>query len=80
MLGLIPFFNTNIFMVQGSCCGSVSKANTSDTRGPRFESSHRQIAYYLHTVNCIEKTNINEKEAGNGTLINCGTNQDWSKE
>ena len=26
----------------GSGCGSVGRAVASDTRGPRFESSHRQ--------------------------------------
>ena len=30
---------------QGSGCGSVGRAVPSDTRGPRFESSHRQILY-----------------------------------
>ena len=36
-----------------------------DTRGPRFESSHRQaLKCYLVTVSCIEETKINEKEAG----------------
>ena len=29
-------------MPLGSGCGSVGRAVTSDTRGPRFESSHRQ--------------------------------------
>ena len=27
---------------EGSGCGSVGRAVASDTRGPRFESSHRQ--------------------------------------
>ena len=36
-----------------------------DTRGLRFESSHRQaLKCYLVTVSCIEETKINEKEAG----------------
>ena len=30
---------------QGSGCGSVSRAVASDTRGPRFESSHWQYLY-----------------------------------
>ena len=31
----------------GSGCGSVGRAVTSDSRGPRFESSHRQKLYFL---------------------------------
>ena len=45
----------------GSGCGSVGRAVASDTRGPQFESSHRQNKIYiehLFTVNCIEKTKI----------------------
>ena len=30
---------------EGSGCGSVGRAVASDTRGPRFESSHRQKIY-----------------------------------
>ena len=33
----------------------------SDTRGPRFESSHRYTLYYLYTINCIEKTTTKKK-------------------
>ena len=51
----------------GSCCGSVVKAVASGTRGTRFESSHRQILYLL-SVNCVERTKVNGKEAGNDTL------------
>ena len=43
---------------QGSGCGSVGRVVTSDTRGPRFESSHRQKFIYnehLFTVNCVLK-------------------------
>ena len=29
-------------LTQGSGCGAVGRAVASDTRGPRFESSHRQ--------------------------------------
>ena len=56
---------------KGSSCGSVGRAVASDSRGPRFESSHRQNIYieHLFTVNCIEKTKITEKEAGIGPLF-----------
>ena len=30
----------------GSGCGSVGRAVASDTRGPQFESSHRQKCIY----------------------------------
>ena len=49
----------------GSDCGSVGWAVASETRGPWFESSHHQNLCWLFTVNCIEKTIIKEKEAGN---------------
>ena len=43
----------------GSGCGSVGRAVASNTRGPRFESSHRQKFIYtlniLFTVNCVLK-------------------------
>ena len=42
----------------GSGCGSVGRAVASDSRGPRFESSHRQKFIYielLFTVNCVLK-------------------------
>ena len=41
-------------IILGSGCDSVGRAVASDTRGLQFESSHRQILYYLYTVNCIE--------------------------
>ena len=55
----------------GSGCSLVGRAVASDSRGPRFESSHRQNIYieHLFTVNCIEKTKITEKEAGIGPLF-----------
>ena len=67
--------NNNIFVgiallnkqmkILGSCCGSVGRAVVSDTRCPRFDSSHRQNLYqtfvFLFTVYFIEKTKINKK-------------------
>ena len=51
--------------ILGSGCGSVGRAVVSDTRCPRFDSSHRQNLYqtfvYLFTIYCIEKTKINKK-------------------
>ena len=51
----------------GQWCGTVGRAVASNTRGPRFESSHRQILDKL-SVNCIEKTK-KWKEAGNGPFL-----------
>ena len=49
-----------------SGCGSVGLAGASDTRGPRFVSSHRKILYYLHPINWKDENE--EKEAENDTL------------
>ena len=58
----------------GSGCGSVGRAVSSDTRGPWFESSHRQKCIYiehLFTVNCVfEKTKIKKKRPGMAHLKN----------
>ena len=41
------------------CSGSVGRAVTSNTRGPRFQSSHRKfLEEHLFTLNSIEKTKI----------------------
>ena len=49
----------------GSGCGSVGRAVDSDTRDPRFDSSHRQnFIEHLFIINCIEKTKINKKRPG----------------
>ena len=49
---------------QGSGCGAVDRAVASNTRGLRFDSSHRQNVYVLSTV--LKKTKIKKKDAGNG--------------
>ena len=51
--------------LQGSGCGSVGRAVAFDTRGPRFDSSHRQnFIEHLFIINCIEKMKINKKRPG----------------
>ena len=46
----------------GSGCGAVGRAVAFKTRGPRFDSSHRQnFIEHLFIINCIEKTKINKK-------------------
>ena len=40
----------------------------SDTRNPRFESSHRQLLINIFTVYSLYKDENKEKEAGNGLL------------
>ena len=53
------------YQTKGSGCGSVGRAVASYTRGPRFESSHRQkFIEHLFTVNCIEKTKMKKKRPG----------------
>ena len=56
----------NFCLLQSSChgrsgCGSVGRAVAFNTRGPRFDSSHRQIYVEHLFVYCIEKTKINKK-------------------
>ena len=49
----------------GSGCGSIGRAVASNTRGPRFESRHRQIfVEHLFTVNCIVLKNKNKRKRG----------------
>ena len=55
------------FAISGSGCSSVGRAFASNTRGPRFESSHRQLIlnqYFLLTI--CRKDKNKEKEAPNG--------------
>ena len=59
---------TNIFLL-GSGCGSVGKAVVSDTRGPRFESSHRRTFYWTLLIQLCRKDENKEKEAGNAPFF-----------
>ena len=59
-MGIFPFFDWWLFSPStnykaiGQWCGSVGRAVASNTRGPRFESRHRQIFIeHLFTVNYI---------------------------
>ena len=57
--------------IKGQCCGAVGKAVASDTRDPQIESRHRQQFIYSNLNVCqlhlnLEKTKLNEKEAGKG--------------
>ena len=55
----------------GSDRGSVCRAVASDTRDPRFDSSHWQdFIMNIFTVNCCGETKIKRKEPGNGPLKN----------
>ena len=59
---------TNTFL--GSGCGAVGRAVAYDTRGPRFESSHRQLLlniYLLLTV--CRKDENKEKRPGMAHLL-----------
>ena len=53
----------------GSGCGSVGRAVVSNTKGPRFKSSHQKKIFTLNicllsTVFCKDENK--EKEAGDG--------------
>ena len=52
-----------------SGCGSVGRAVTSDTRGPRFESSRSQNFYIECILSTALKRRNKEKDAGNGPFL-----------
>ena len=58
---------------QGSGCGSVGRAVAPDTKGTRFESSHRQKFIYVLNIYLLStvywKDKNKEKEAGNGPFL-----------
>ena len=47
--------------ILGSGCGTVGRAVASDTRDPKFESSHLQ---FLCSLKCIEQMKIKKKRQG----------------
>ena len=54
----------------GSCCGAVGRAVASNTRGPGFESSHRQLLLNIYLLLAVCRKDENkEKEAGNGPFL-----------
>ena len=57
----------------GSGCGSVGRAVASNTRGPRFESSHRQKFIYTLNISLLStvyrKDENKGKKAGNGPFF-----------
>ena len=63
---------------QGSGCGSVGRAVAPDTKGTRFESSHRQKFIYVLNIYLLStvywKDKNKEKEAGNGPFFLKKTN------
>ena len=40
------YLPNNNYSHEGSGCGSVGRAVTSETRDPRFKSNHHQILFY----------------------------------
>ena len=61
--------------VKGRGYGAVGRVVASDTRGPRIESSHRQLLLNIYLLFnyllflFVEKTQNKEKEAGNGPFF-----------
>ena len=72
-----------IFMVvkisqKGSGCGSVGRVVASDTRGPQFESSHRQNLLNICLLSTVYwKDKNKEKEAGNGPFFKNISLHNW---
>ena len=56
------FFETSAIVTQVSGCGSVGRAVA-------FESSNWRNFIRIFTINCIEKTKMKKKEAGNCTFL-----------
>ena len=75
---------------EGSGCGSVGRAVASDTRGPRFESSHRQNIYIEHISISIlvfcqlhwkdEKRHREKDTQGEGDILDKGYNRQRQRE
>ena len=51
----------------GSGSGSVGSAVASETTGPWFESSHRQV--FIQNISLLSTVKKLEKDAGNGPLL-----------
>ena len=54
----------------GSGCGAVGRAVASVTRGPGFESSHRQLLLNIYLLLTVYiKDENKEEDAGNGPFF-----------
>ena len=51
----VKMHQANYLKEKGSGCGSVGRADASDTRGPRFKSSHQQKNIYILKI-CLLST------------------------
>ena len=61
----IEYVDVTLWWRLVSGCGAVGRAVAFKTRGPWFDSSHRQnFIEHLFIINCIEKTKINKKRPG----------------
>ena len=59
------FFRTHkLRPTRGSGCGSVGRAVASETRGPRFESSHRQKIYNICLLSTVYWKDENKEKGG----------------
>ena len=58
-----------IYLVLGSGFGSVGRAIASNSKGPRFESSHQQKFILNIFCQLYWKDENKEKEAGNGPFL-----------
>ena len=66
----LPGFESHprqIFLFKtGSGCGAVGRVVASNTRGPGFESSHRQLLLNIYLLLTVCRKDENKKEAANG--------------
>ena len=60
-------FNIKSPLHGGSGCGTIDKAVDSDTKGPGFESNHRQLLLNNYLL-FLEKTKIKKKIVGMDNL------------
>ena len=66
---------TSKYKSWGSGCGAVGRGVASDTRGPGFKSSHRQLLLNIYLLLTVCRKDENKgKEAGNGPFFKKSTN------
>ena len=53
----------------GSGCGSVGRADASNSKGSRFESCNQQK--FILNIYCIEKTKVKKKRPGMAHFSTC---------
>ena len=52
---LVPIRQGKLLLEEGSGCGTLDKVVAFDNKGPRFESSHRQLLLNTFSFNYLKK-------------------------